>query len=375
MLTSIVTALTMLAGYSAAAQTTGPLLSLAPHCILPERSACPKFSIRDAKTLQTDSLKAGDILDIDIVVVSDTPQDITTVRSWLDYDPALLEARSVELLSPLSIPLPGEQSIDSPNGVIKIGGSTKEGLPSGDTAVARVTFRILSSATPGSIRFHNYAPGGSGETSISRSVGTVTTPLLAIAPPSLTIAVAGTGEHAAAVSSSAAGAVTAQSSFTLLQTQNLRVTTKDNDLFLGWDPLMSSQLAGYNVYYGNTSGRYLQRRSIGKSSTSLVLRDLDVGKQYFIAIRGFDASNQESAFSQEVGIVVGRPETSTAPLDTTPFTQAPPQGNPVQAHGGTAVTESGVGSDIALICLVSACIGTAFAWRRQSMASSHSSHV
>ena len=52
-----------------------PLLSLAPHCILPERSACPKFfytRCQDTADRQSKSRRrySGDI---DIVVVSDTP--------------------------------------------------------------------------------------------------------------------------------------------------------------------------------------------------------------------------------------------------------------------------------------------------------------
>ncbi|MBP9773454.1 MAG: fibronectin type III domain-containing protein [Candidatus Peribacteraceae bacterium] len=377
-LTSIVTAFAMLImAYPATGQTTSPLLTFAPHCILPQRSTCPQYSIQNAQTLQTDALKAGDILDIDIVLKSSNPQEISTVRSWVEYDPATLEARNIELASALPIALPGEQSIDAKTGVIKIGGGTQGKLIENDVAIARITFRVLSSARPTSLRFHNYLADGTGETSVMKVVGTTSTPLLSIAPPSLTIAVAG-GMQSSAItqisssSTSIASSVSGQqSTFGLLQIQNLRVTTKDANLFIGWDGLLSSQLVGYNVYYGNTSGRYMQRRSIQKTSSSLVLRDLEQGKQYFIAVRGFNAANEETAFSQEVGVVVGRAETSTAPLsDTTPIDQPLINGNPIQNNGGTHVTNSGIGTDVALICLVSALIGTAFAWRRHSLASS-----
>ena len=39
-------------------------------------------------------------------------------------------------------------------------------------------------------------------------------------------------------------------------------------MYLGWEGLNSSQLKAYNVYYGTTSGKYIQRRSIDNSTTT-----------------------------------------------------------------------------------------------------------
>lgn len=63
-----------------------------------------------------------------------------------------------------------------------------------------------------------------------------------------------------------------RTTFSLLQIRNVRVTTDGTSVFLAWDPLQSSLLKAYNIYYGTTSGRYIQRRTIDKSETSITIR-------------------------------------------------------------------------------------------------------
>lgn len=158
-----------------------------------------------------------------------------------------------------------------------------------------------------------------------------------------------------------------QTAFSLLQVRNLRITTEGTSVFLGWDPLESSQLKGYNIYYGTTTGRYIQRKTVERTTTSLSLRDLPEGTTYYVAVRAVNVNDEESAFSQEVAVTVGDPSTSTAPLLT-----GIPRGQSPRAHPvGSAITvpgETGVSSATALIVLISAASGTFFAFRRQIIA-------
>jgi hypothetical protein len=154
-----------------------------------------------------------------------------------------------------------------------------------------------------------------------------------------------------------------------LLVQNVRVTSKDTNIFLGWQNLTSTDLAGYNVYYGTVSGRYIQRRSVPESSNSLVIRDLEPATQYYLAVRGYNSNNQETVFSHEVTVIVGKPETSSAPLNAIDEGDIPPTENPIETYNGKNVTETGVDSTLALLALASAGIGTFFAWRRQLLLS------
>jgi hypothetical protein len=164
---------------------------------------------------------------------------------------------------------------------------------------------------------------------------------------------------------SAASAADGQTSglFTLLQVMRLRATTESSTVYLAWDALQSAELAGYNVYYGTVSGEYIQRRSVDKNSTTMTVRGLPVGTTYYFAVRGVNAGGDETEFSQEVGVTVGNPATSTSPLlgsvgDDGPAGHAP-------QTGGNVAGETGLPSSLVLLFLFSACVGTALAFRRQ----------
>lgn len=373
-------------------------MTLAPHCTETDRTKCTAFEVVSGDTIKTTKLAAGDIIDLDVALKGPDYAAVRSVRAWLNYDPAILEARSVELTSALPSPIPGEQSIDQSARVIKIGGSTNSGLQSADTPVARVTFRVLSTTSDTVISFFGYRPDGLGETAVNGSnesnneggslpaapciddiIGCRGTPraLLSVEPAKLTVTLADPNATPLAgqvagqgVSSSSASSVPAVmngqgSSFTLLQVQDVRVTSKDNMIFLGWQPLKSSELAGYNVYYSTVSGRYLQRRSLPATSSSLVLRDLEPGATYYLAVRAVNAQEQESVFSQEVSVTVGKPETATSPMTKIPSDLSAPE-NPAKANNGTSVQgETGITSIVMMLLIASAALGTTLAFKRQ----------
>lgn len=393
----------------ASAQTTAVMLFLAPHCSQADRTLCPQFTVRDAQHLTTPELSPGDLLDLDVVLRGNL-KSIRTVKSWLKYDPAVLEARSVELLSPLPAPYPGEQSIDSAAGIVKIGGATNGGIDGSDVPVARVTFRVLSASADSVISFHGFTNNGFGQTAVNAAgapegnePGTLPTPpcvdalfgckdgilpLLTIEPSKLfvdmkssqTIPPAPTGTVSSAMSPLPFPASsplpqqptpqtpvqgTLGSSFPVLQVQNVVATTKGGEIFVGWSPLRSTELAGYNVYYGTVSGRYIQRHSAPGDATSHTIRDLEPGTTYYISVRAFNAANFESAFSQEVSVTVGKPETAVNPLVYDDAARAATKSSTKVAG------DTGTANTIALLLLCSALIGTGFAFRRQLLVSAN----
>lgn len=413
-------------GFIPVATAAGTMtLTLQPHCTEQDRSKCAEFVAADAKSLQTQKLNAGDIVDIDVVVRGAGFADVRSVRAWLKYDPIILEARSIELTSALPSPTPGEQSIDQIAKVVKIGGSTSTGFQSDNTPVARVTFRVLATTENTSISFSDYNASGLGHTAVNGEktqnaggqgalpdapcidfvlgCGGTTNPLLASEPTSLTVLLthqAATADAAAvpqnritqqqmtqtggsvpptnipfptgttSTSSSASSQPSMQvptqgSAFTLLQVQDVRLTSRENVIYMGWQALRSTELAGYNVYYGTVTGKYIQRKSLAPTATSLVLRDLEPGTTYYLAVRAVNKDGQESVFSQEVSVTVGQPETATVPLLTGSATTPPPT-NTIKNNGGKTIQgETGLGSSLLWIVLGSAGIGTFFAFRRQ----------
>jgi phage baseplate assembly protein gpV len=66
-----------------------------------------------------------------------------------------------------------------------------------------------------------------------------------------------------------------------------------------WDPNAEEDLAGYVVYYGTTSGRYLHAIDIG-NTTTCTLAGLTPGVTYYIALTAYDTLDNESDLSDEV---------------------------------------------------------------------------
>jgi hypothetical protein len=98
---------------SAAYAEGSVMLTLEPHCADADRADCPLFSVADAESMTTGRLNAGDIVDIDVVLTGGANKNIKTIRSWLQYDTKVLEARSVELTPLMEQPIPGEQNSKS----------------------------------------------------------------------------------------------------------------------------------------------------------------------------------------------------------------------------------------------------------------------
>jgi len=104
---------------------------------------------------------------------------------------------------------------------------------------------------------------------------------------------------------------------------------------LAWDANTDPDLAGYKLYYGNSSGSYQFSVDVG-NVTSYTLSGLLEGQIYYFAATAYNVSQNESGFSNEV---------SKAIADVTPPTvlmTAPANGSTVS---GTAVTVSASASD------------------------------
>ena len=83
------------------------------------------------------------------------------------------------------------------------------------------------------------------------------------------------------------------------------VCAGEGKLALTWDPNQDSDLAGYVIYYGRSSGIYEVAVDVG-DNTSCVLSGLEEGEIYYCAATAYDRDDNESDFSVEVsGLVPG----------------------------------------------------------------------
>lgn len=364
---------------------------------------CHTFEVRDPSALQTPTLKIGDTLDMDIIITNPSNSAISRFRTWIAYDSTILQGLEITPSSLFPIRTPGESDFITTDGIAKISGSTTSSVSLPKFSVARVRFLVLKDSEEGTPLIFTETTGDSNaKTGVFVGTSPSEQNILSSTIGSLFVRLTGAktsvsslntssvhsqssnndttttnGTHDAAItttssisslssSSSEASKNTGviQKAFSILQIFGLRVTTEGSSVFLAWDALPSSELAGYNVYYGTVSGRYIQRRSVDKGANSLTLRALPVGTTYYFAVRGYNSANEETTFSQEVGISVGNPKTSTAPLSANALPTKTPE------TGGNISGETGVTSTMLIIVFCCASVGTIIAMRRQFYASS-----
>lgn len=343
---------------------------LRPHCAA---DPCALFPTRDPITQETPLLATGETLDMDLILKNPLHQEISRVRAWLAYDPTMLEGTLLSLADAFPLPFPGEDVFSSKEGYMKLNASTSTGGRTEETIlVARLQMRVLSA--PGASTTLSFYDAGilpENHTGIFRGSGLLEQGILN--PSSLgqllvRLRKEGTNMQAAPEKPIPPPAEDQpEGIFTLLQVQKLSVTTEGSSVFLAWNPLPSSRLIGYNLYYGTVSGKYLQRRSMDSATTSLTLRSLPPNTQYFFAVRGVADAQTETAFSQEATIAVGDPGSSSAPLRGNVVEQSRPRARTQRDLAG----HTGTPSILLLILLVSAGIGSALACRRQCIASRH----
>jgi hypothetical protein len=89
---------------------------------------------------------------------------------------------------------------------------------------------------------------------------------------------------------------------------------------LAWNSSSSSNIAGYRLHSGTTSGVYSQTIEVGNATSALV-SSLMAGKTYFFAVTAYNTVGAESAASNEVSYLV--PSSSATPTPTPPAAPTP----------------------------------------------------
>lgn len=397
-------------------------LELSPHCEEEDIVQCPTFDAASPVALHTPIVQPGSTMDLDLVLVNPNEERVGSFRVWISYDPKILDGVAVTMNDELfPVEMPGEIDFDAVTGYAKVGASSIEGAEPGGSLVrlGRITFMVKADAAAGSTPLafydvtgtttgHTYVTtldsgtqsavsgqlgsllvriGANGTVGSASSGAASSAAVSAASSVSSRAPVTGTAKSLSGSTVSSLPSAAAASLFTQLQIQGVRIGSNEDTIAVTWDPLGHPKLQGYNVYYGNFPGQYLHRRSVNVASRGIVIDDLTPGKTYFVAVRGIDDAGQETVYSTEVSVEVGNPKTSTSPLkegtvnvvpETTenPINTVAPEhplsGNVTATPTKTVPGETGTGSALVLLLLLSAAIGTLLAGRRQWMAVSRS---
>src|SRR3989339_17458 len=122
-----------------------------PHCEEENPAACDPFDAEDPLTLVTPSLAEQETLDVDVVIVNDARYPITKARTWVTYDPAVLEGTSISIGTDLPVHTPGEADFNKENGYVMIETETEdtEGVNAEFIMVARLQFLVTGTPEGG----------------------------------------------------------------------------------------------------------------------------------------------------------------------------------------------------------------------------------
>ena len=275
----------------------------------------------------------GQEFTVDIMLKNPSQQNVISVRSWLSYDPMALQATAIDTKdSVFNLGAPGEDDISASEGKIKIGRSNiSGGVTDAEVKVATVHFQVQSAlAGKTTISFYDYQVGELGHTGVDIIDGGFVANILGKEPDKLDLQLNPGGSAAPVVTPepvtnpvipyepvSTDNGVGGNVGFAtdLVRPLNLKANTGSGYIDLAWDATVDPARVGFNLYYGKTSGQYARRRTLGNLN-AFRLDGLTNNEAYYLSVTAFDQLNRESDYSNEVGIIVNQPLSSTAPFET-----------------------------------------------------------
>jgi hypothetical protein len=274
----------------------------------------------------------GQEFTVDIVLKNPSKQNVISVRSWLNYDPMALQATALDTKdSVFNLAAPGEDDISASEGKIKIGRSNiSGGVSDTEVKVATVHFQVQSAvAGKTTLSFYDYQVSELGHTSVNIIDQGFPLNILGKEPDKLDFQLNPGGVSAPVIPAPVENPVTPTAPVTpnygvggnvgfatdLVRPLNLKANTGSGYIDLAWDTSYDPARVGFNLYYGKTSGQYARRRTLGNLN-AFRLDGLSNNDSYYLAITAFDQLNRESDYSNEVGIIVNQPLSSTAPFNT-----------------------------------------------------------
>lgn len=263
----------------------------------------------------------GEEFDIDVYVKNPGEQSIISVRSWIGYNANALEAVNITTDESLfTLSAPGEDNFAPEEGRVKLGRSNiTGGVTDLETKVATVRFRVKTPyKTTAKFSPYDYQVTELGHVSVNIIDQGFPINILTEEPEEVTIQLNPDGQSASSETVIPDESVVIQDIggngvANLLRPQNLMANTGFGYVDLKWDVSNEAELMGYNIYYGKTSGQYARRKTVGRVDRYRI-EGLNNGEAYYFAVTAYDSINRESDYSDEVGIIVNEPLSSTSPF-------------------------------------------------------------
>ncbi|MBN1258966.1 fibronectin type III domain-containing protein [Candidatus Peregrinibacteria bacterium] len=264
---------------------------------------------------------AGDEFTVDVILKNPLQENIISVRAWFTYDPSALEGMNISFEgSPFTLAAPGEDIFSAAEGRVKIGRSNiTGGMKEAEAKVASIRFRVKAqNPVTTVISPYDYQVTELGHVSVNIIDQGFPVNILSSAPGDIKLSL-NPGAIATQVplvqpEPEEASVDVGGSPFTLSRPVNLRVDTGSGYAELKWDMTKEEDRAGYFLYYGKTSGQYTRQRNVGDVGR-YKLDGLLNGETYYFAVTAYDGQGRETDYSDEAGVIIGQPLSSTSPFE------------------------------------------------------------
>jgi hypothetical protein len=116
-------------------------------------------------TIKLSSERDGDKITVKIALDNPNGKPVSSVQSWLSYDPDVLEGESINVTdSAFEFTAPYDNTFDGVNGLVMIGRANTKPLTVKTINVAEVVFKVKTEGTT-MIDFYDYQNDVSGHTS------------------------------------------------------------------------------------------------------------------------------------------------------------------------------------------------------------------
>jgi hypothetical protein len=108
---------------------------------------------------------------------------------------------------------------------------------------------------------------------------------------------------------------------------------------LGWEPNTEPDLAGYKIYYGNSSRNYTQIKDVkDKTATLRIITGLIEGQTYCFAATAYNTSGLESNYSAEVFCTIN-PATTSVSTPKNPSAACQHKAGDLDSNGMVTINE------------------------------------
>jgi len=105
------------------------------------------------------------------------------------------------------------------------------------------------------------------------------------------------------------------------------------DVTMTWDPSASTDIAGYKLYWGESSKQYSESVDVGKSTTHTIT-GLSSGQTYYFAVTAYNSIGLESDFSNEVVNTIPKDSDGDGLTDDEELINGTDPGNPDSDYDG-----------------------------------------